>query len=165
VIPLAALMVTAVMMLGEQQRSRANERTLRARGAVEPGGDVYTAMAWAYPGMFVVMTIEGLYAGPRNMSVVVAGAVLFAGAKALKYWAIASLGTRWTFRVLTIPGAPLVSRGPYAFVRHPNYIAVVGEVVGFALLAHAPVTGVIALSGFGLLLWRRISVEERALAG
>jgi len=165
VIALAALLISLAIMLGEQQRSRANERILRARGAVEPDGDVYRAMALAYPGAFVAMALEGLYRGRPSAPLVVAGVVTFAAAKLLKYWAIASLGTRWTFRVLVIPGVPLVAHGPYAVMRHPNYVAVVAEMIGFALLVRAPVTGALAVVGFGLLLLRRIAVEERALTG
>lgn len=162
-IPAVALLVALATMLAEQQRSRTNERVLRSSGAVEATGDVYRMMAWAYPGTFLVMAAEGVYSREGSVSWVIAGTATFVIAKLLKYWAIASLGTRWTFRVLVLPGAPLVMRGPYAFVRHPNYIAVVGEIVGFALLVHAPLTGVVSVLGFGLLLRRRIRVEERAL--
>ena len=60
----------------------------------------------------------------------VSGLVVFVVAKALKLWAIRSLGERWTFRVFVLPGSRLVTDGPYRWVRHPNYIAVVGELVG-----------------------------------
>ena len=162
---LAALATTAalLMMLAEMLRSRANERGLRARGAVEPAGDVYRAMAWAYPLGFVSMGIEGAWFGPHPGATTLAGAAVFAGAKALKFWAIAALGNRWTFRVLVLPSAPLVTSGPYAWLRHPNYVAVIGELAGFALLVGAPVTGPIVVAGFGMLIWRRIAVEEQAL--
>jgi methyltransferase len=78
-------------------------------------------------------------------------------------WAIASLGTRWTYRVLVVPNAPLVARGPYRFLRHPNYVGVVGELVGMAMLVQAPVTGVLSVMGFGYLLRLRIRAEEQAL--
>jgi methyltransferase len=65
--------------------------------------------------------------------------------------------------VLVLSGAPLVTQGPYAFVRHPNYIAVVGELLGMALLVGARVTGPLASVLFSLLLARRIRVEDRAL--
>jgi methyltransferase len=94
---------------------------------------------------------------------VLLGAVLMAASKALKFWAITTLGQRWTFRVLVLPGAPLVVHGPYALVSHPNYIAVVGEMVSMAVLVHAPVSGPLATLLFGLLLRRRIRVENAAL--
>ena len=84
-------------------------------------------------------------------------------AKALKWWAMASLGTRWTFRVLVVPDAPLVSTGPYAVLRHPNYVAVVGELLSMALLVGAVISGPIAVLLFGLLLRQRIRLEDRAL--
>ena len=155
--------VVAVTMLIEQRISVANERWLRVQGAVEPPDDVIGMMRWAYPAAFVAMLVEGGMFGAPGGTAVVAGAIVFLAAKALKYWAIASLGRRWTFRVLVLPGAPLVSTGPYAFASHPNYIAVVGELVGVALLAGARVTGPLATILFTLLILRRIKVEEAAL--
>ena len=89
--------------------------------------------------------------------------VLAIGAQALRYWAIFSLGRRWNVRVITIPGMPLSSEGPYRFLRHPNYLAVVVE--GFAIpLVH---TAFLTAIGFSLLnawmLQTRIRCEERAL--
>lgn len=159
----AAAFAVAVMMLVELRRSRVNERWLRARGAVEPAGDVYAAMAVAYPGMFVAMTIEGMLAGPSPDGLLIAGFIVFAAAKLLKLWAIAALGPRWSYRVLVLPAAPLVSTGPYARLRHPNYVAVFGEIAGFALMVAARITGVISLVVFALLVRKRIAVEERAL--
>jgi methyltransferase len=161
-----ALLATAgslVIMLAELWLSRANERQLRTLGAIEPPGDVYRAMAWTYPLVFVAMGLEGSWAGPAPGPGTLAGAAVFVAAKALKCWAIAALGARWTFRVLVPPHAPLVTRGPYAWLRHPNYVAVIGELAGFALLVGAPVTGILSGVGFGSLIWRRIAVEEQAL--
>jgi methyltransferase len=78
---------------------------------------------------------------------------------------MAHLGPRWTFRVLVLPGAPLVRSGPYRLLRHPNYVAVIGEILAIAVALQAPAAGVIATLGFGWLIWRRIDVEKRALAG
>ena len=158
-----ATLVALLIMLGESLVSRANERRLRAMGAGEPPGDVYSLMAWTYPLAFVAMGVEGAIWGPDPGPITLAGCAIFLAAKALKFWAIASLGTRWTFRVLVLPDAPLITRGPYAWVRHPNYVGVIGEFAGFALLVGAPVAGMLAAAGFGVLLWRRIAVEERAL--
>ena len=161
-----AVLVTAVVfaiMLAETALSRANERRLRASGAVEPAGDVYRAMAIAYPASFLAMGVEGALAGPAPAGVWWTGIAVFVAAKAIKYWAIASLGPRWTFRVLVLAGAPLVTRGPYAWLRHPNYVGVVGELLGVALIAGAVVTGALSTLGFLWLLRRRIVVEDRAL--
>ena len=150
-------------MIGELWWSRRHERALLRRGAVAVDDPVYTTMRWAYPGVFVAMAAEGVWAGPAPSSVVIAGAGVLMAAKLLKYWAIASLGERWTYRVFVLPGAPLVSTGPYRFLRHPNYIAVVGELVGMALLTGALVTGPLGVVCFSWLLARRIRVEEKAI--
>jgi methyltransferase len=158
-----ALFAVLAMMLAELRRSRANERLLRARGAVEPAGDVYRAMAVVYPIIFVAMALEGALAGPARDTVLITGFVVFVAAKFLKLWAMSALGNRWSYRVLVLPDAPLVSTGPYAHLRHPNYVAVFGEIAGFALMVGAHVTGVISLLAFAFLVRKRIAVEEKAL--
>jgi methyltransferase len=167
--------VTAVvvgLMLAETRLSVKHERALRARGAIEPRGDVYFAMLMLYPLAFALMYFEGVAraqvfsevkassAGPAWW---LAGILLMVASKTLKYWAIASLGDRWTFRVLVLPGAPLVRTGPYRYVDHPNYIAVVGELVGMALIMSAWITGPIMILAFGVALLMRLRVETRAL--
>jgi methyltransferase len=152
-----------LLMAGEAVLSRVNEAALRRQGAIEPDGDVYRAMQWAYPGAFLAMVIEGAWRGPSPPGILVSGLALFGVAKALKLWAITSLGGLWSYRVLVLPGRALVTRGPYRWLRHPNYLAVLGEIAGVALTVWAPITGVLALLGFGSLLWRRIAIEDRAL--
>jgi methyltransferase len=152
-----------VPMLLEAGRSRRNETILRARGAVEPAGDVYPWMQIAYPGCFVAIVAESALRQQPADAAAVAGAVAFLLAKALKYWAIATLGERWTFRVLVLPGEPLVTTGPYQWLRHPNYLGVAGELIGAALMAGSPLTGAIAFVTFGGMMLARIRVEERAL--
>jgi methyltransferase len=163
-LPFVALLIF-VPMLVETARSRRHERTLRQRGAVEPSDDIYPLMQVAYPGLFAAILIEGGRRGATWSGGGAVGLAVFGVAKLLKYAAIAALGDRWTFRVLVLPGKPLVTRGPYRWLRHPNYVAVIGELLGAALLASAPVTGVLAITLFGFLIWRRIAVEERALGG
>lgn len=162
-IVVSSLAIVLVIMLVELRVSLAHERELFRAGAIEAPDPVYSTMRWAYPGTFVAMAIEGLVTAMPPGFLTIAGAAVLIAGKALKVWAIASLGTRWTYRVLVIPSAPLVTRGPYRFLRHPNYVGVVGELVGMALLVQAPVTGVLSVIGFGYLLNLRIRTEEQAL--
>lgn len=155
--------IVAVTMLFEASISRRNERELRSQGAAEPHDDVYWLMRVVYPAAFLAMLAEGWRRGALVDVHVAAGFALFVGAKLLKYWVIMSLGVRWTFRVLVPPGSTRVLTGPYRLLRHPNYLAVMGELAGAALIAHAPVTGGLALAIFGALILLRIRVEERAL--
>jgi len=152
-----------VPMLFEAWRSRRNEAILRTRGAVEPAGDVYRWMQIAYPACFVAIVAESALREQPAGAAAVAGAVIFVLAKALKYWAIAALGDRWTFRVLVLADAPLVTNGPYRWLRHPNYVGVAGELIGAALMAGSPIAGAIAFVTFGGMMLARIRVEERAL--
>ncbi len=164
-IAIAAITVLASLLImgGEAILSAFNEKQLRARGAIEPEGDVIALMRFAYPGAFIAMGIEGALTGPAPRDILMIGLALFGLAKALKVWAISSLGSKWSYRVLVVPGDPLVATGPYQFISHPNYLAVVGEIVSVAAIVWAPITGTLAAIGFGALMVARIRIEDRAL--
>lgn len=152
------------LMLLEALRSARNERRLRAIGAVEPSDEVYPLMQVLYPLAFLVPAAEGWITTPRHAALWPAGLAVFAAAKGLKYWAIATLGERWSFRVLVLPGRALVTHGPYRFLRHPNYAGVAGEIAGAAMLCGGPWTGAAFTIVFAAVMLRRIRIEERALA-
>jgi methyltransferase len=163
--PTASLIVVIgvlLLMLVELQLSYFNERALRARGAVEPPDDPYRLMRLAYPGAFVAMGLEGA-THALNRDALLAGLVLLGGAKLLKFWVMATLRDRWTFKVLVPKDAPLVTAGPYRFVNHPNYVAVILELAAVGLALSAPVTGLASVVLFVWILRRRMAVEDRAL--
>ena len=155
------LAIVFIPMLIEARLAAVNERAQLARGGVEARGDVYKVMRIAYPAVFLAMILEGALWPGHGYAVT--GVGVFAAAKVLKSWAIASLGEAWTFRVVVRPGVALVAAGPYRWLRHPNYVAVAGELVGAALMSGARISGPLGTIVFGLLMLRRISVEERAL--
>jgi methyltransferase len=165
VILAAAFLLTFVPMLFEARLSAAHERTLREAGAHEPSDDVYSVMQVAYPGSFLIMIAEGAIRHVTFDTLVACGAAVYIAAKMLKYWAVSSLGVRWTFRVLVPPRSSRIVRGPYRWLAHPNYVAVAGEIAGVGLAMHAWYTGGPALAFFVFLMLRRIAVEERALGG
>ena len=162
IVALVALAVFAPMA-AEAVVSRRHERALRAAGAIEPAGDVYRVMQAAYPAAFLLMIAEGCWRGASTGGALAGGAVLFAAAKILKYWAIETLGVRWTFRVLVPPGSHRIGSGPYRWLRHPNYVAVFGELVGTACMTRALVAGPLATLGFTALMLARTRVESRAI--
>jgi methyltransferase len=162
-LPVILLLLAFGPMLFEAQLAAHHDRALRAAGASEPRDDVFRWMQVVYPAAFVAMAVEAYYRPHGADALVVAGICVFVFAKGLKYWAIATLGPRWTFRVLVPPRSTLVTAGPYRFMRHPNYAGVIGELGGFALIAHAAFAGVASVLVFGWLIARRIGVEERAL--
>lgn len=165
--------VTAVifgLMLAEARVSRTHERALRARGAIRPDGDVYAPMAILYPSAFLAMSIEGIWRASQGQTPspgapnwFLSGVLLFAASKVLKYWVIRTLGERWTFKVFVLPGIPLVQTGPYRYVAHPNYVAVVGELVGAAMMCGALVAGIGGVLVFGMVLWMRVRFESGVL--
>jgi methyltransferase len=155
--------LVAPFLLLETWQSRRHEVRLRARGAFEPPEDVYRAMQVVYPGMFLAMAAEGALRDAPFSWLSITGVAIFLASKALKWWAILSLGELWSFRVLVLPGVALVTGGPYRFARHPNYIALAMEVIGAALMWQALWTGPLSAVAFGALVLRRIQVEERAL--
>ena len=167
---LALLALVFVPMLVEARRAARNERLQRARGGIEPSGDVYDAMRVAYPAVFLAMIAEGGWRSTHAVSTLndrglaAAGLSLFVLAKALKWWAIISLGRSWTFRVIVVPGDAPVAGGPYAWLRHPNYVAVVFELAAIALMSGARVSGPVGMLLFGALMLKRIAVEDREWA-
>jgi methyltransferase len=162
--PAVALAVVLLTMLGETALSRRNEQRLRAAGAVEPADDVYGWMQVVYPLGFAACIAERAWRGGAWGMVAGTGLAIFLAGKIIKYVAIATLGERWTFRVLPLPGRPLVHAGIYRWLRHPNYVGVMGEVVGIALWMQAAWSGTAFVLAFTWLLQARIRVEERALA-
>ena len=161
-IPLIVLILAFVPMAFEARLSARHDRALRAAGAFEPP-DVYRWMQVAYPAAFLTMAIEAALRDSEFNQVSATGIGVFVLAKAIKYWAMATLGSRWTFRVLVPPASSLIRTGPYRFVRHPNYIGVIGELVGIALMSRATIAGPLSVVVFAILIAFRIRVEERAL--
>jgi methyltransferase len=89
---------------------------------------------------------------------------LFAAAQALRWWCVSTLGPRWNTRVIVVPGLPLVTGGPYRWLRHPNYVAVVAEGVALPMIHTAWVTAALFTLLNAALLTVRIRCENRALA-
>jgi methyltransferase len=157
------------LMLAETRLSRANEAALESRGALKPDGDVWPWMAALYPLSFLAMGVEGVWRAQEApfdsaQNWFVAGLGLFVLAKALKYWAIWTLADRWSFRVMIVPGLPLVRGGPYRYLTHPNYVGVAGELVGTAMMMTAAFTGPLMCAAFGVVLWGRVRFENRVLS-
>ncbi|MEO6222562.1 MAG: isoprenylcysteine carboxylmethyltransferase family protein [Vicinamibacterales bacterium] len=168
-----ALAMVIGLLLAETRLSMRNETSLRARGAIEAPGDIYVAMSILYPLAFLLMGAEGIWrsripaavapGAPSSPTWWAAGVLLMLASKGLKYWAIANLGNRWTFKVLVLPGVALVRTGPYRYVDHPNYIAVIGELTAMTLMMSAWIVGPILTLVFGAALLMRLRVETRAL--
>ena len=165
--PMGHLLIAALLIVprlaSDALLSSANEHHLRRAGAVEPPDDVYPVMRVVYPAAFIAMFGESVLRGGPPAPWWSIGLLIWFAARILKDWAIATLGYRWCFRVLPLPDRELVRRGPYRWMRHPNYLAVSGELAGAAVMLAAPVSGTVFTLAFLEIMRRRIKVEERAL--
>jgi methyltransferase len=165
VIPyLLFLALTAIERMFELALSRKNAAWAFERGGIEAGREHFPVMKLLHTGFFAACALEVLLLDRPFLPALgfpMLGLAL--GAQALRYWAILSLGKRWNVRVITIPGMPLSTAGPYRYLRHPNYVAVVLEGIAIPLIHTAFLTaiGFSLLNGF--LLQTRIRCEERAL--
>ena len=157
----AAVMLVALQRLAEMLYARANTRRLLAEGAVELGARHYpliVALHCAWLAALLLFVPAETAPDWRLLGCYIA-------LQPVRLWVISSLGRFWTTRIITLPGAPLVRRGPYRFMRHPNYLVVALEI---ALLPLAFGAWQIA-AGFSLanamLLAHRIRVEDSGLLG
>ena len=158
------LLAVAVERLAELRLSLRHARWAVDRGGVETGQGHYPWMVLLHTGLLVGCLVEVVVADRPflpGLGWPMLAMVLLA--QGLRWWCIGTLGERWNTRVIVVPGLPLVQRGPYSVLRHPNYVAVVVE--GFALpLVHtAWVTAVVFSVLNGWLLTVRIRCEQRAL--
>ncbi|MBK7860100.1 MAG: hypothetical protein IPJ65_16095 [Archangiaceae bacterium] len=154
---LAAL---ACERLVELVLSKRNAARAFARGGVEVGQAHYRVMTAFHTLFLIACAVEARPFDPRLFWVFFPGALL---AQALRWWAIGTLGDRWNTRVIVVPGLEPVTRGPYRFLKHPNYLAVVIELLCVPLMMGAFVTAAVFTLGNAALLFVRIRAEERAL--
>jgi methyltransferase len=157
--------LTALERLAELVVSARNARWSFARGAVESGRGHFPAMVALHTGLLVACLVE-VHAADRPFLPWLGwpALVLVLASQALRWWCIATLGPRWNTRVIVVPDLPLVSRGPYRWIPHPNYVAVVVEGIALPLVHTAWVTALaFTVLNAVLLLGFRIPAEERAL--
>jgi methyltransferase len=143
--------------------SSRHARRLLARGGVEVGRGHYRPMVVFHTAFLLSCTAEALIfpaSPPRAALLALAGALL---AQGLRWWAIATLGERWSTRVIVLPGATPVTGGPYRFLAHPNYLAVVMEMALIPLAFGSWRSALAFSAGNAALLAVRIRAEERAL--
>lgn len=155
------LALTAAQRFVELALAARNTRRLLAAGAVEYGRGHYPLFVALHAGWLAAMALLI----PADQAPVWPLVGVYLVLQAGRLWVIASLGRFWTTRVISLGSAPLVRRGPYRWLRHPNYVIVVLELATLPLAfgAWRIALGVSVLNG--LLLWQRLRVEQQALAG
>ncbi len=158
------LLIAAVGVerIAELVVSQRNLKWSRARGGIEFGAGHYPVMAVLHTALLAGCLLEAAHRsfipalGWPMLAMVIA-------AQALRWWCIATLGRQWNTRVVVVPDADRVTRGPYRFIAHPNYVAVVVEGAALPLVHSAWITAVVFTVLNAVLLRVRISVEDNAL--
>jgi len=155
---LVLLLITA-QRLAELVVAGRNTRRLMARGAVETGAGHYPLIVGLHTAWLL-----GLWALAWGHPVSGFWLAIYLAIQVLRVWVIASLGDRWTTRIITLPGEPLVRRGPYRFVSHPNYIVVAAEIAVAPLIFDLPGwSALFFILNLGAM-WVRVREENAALA-
>lgn len=152
------LALVTLQRAGELLLARRNTRHLLARGAVEAAPGHYPILVLLH-----LAWLAGLWLLARDAPVDLFWLALFVVLQALRVWVIATLGQRWTTRIIILPGAPLVRAGPYRLLSHPNYIVVAGEIAALPLAFGLPLYALAFSAANAVVLWIRIRAENRAL--
>ena len=161
---LVLLLAVAAERVAELVVSQRNLSWSRARSGVESGAGHYPAMVVLHTGLLVGCLIEAAHR-PFLPGLGWPMLVLVLAAQGLRWWCIATLGRQWNTRVVVVPGAARVAGGPYRWLSHPNYLAVVVEGAALPLVHTAWLTALAFTVLNAWLLKVRIGVENRALAG
>jgi methyltransferase len=139
--------------------SRQHTRALMARGAFEVAPGHYPLMVILHASWLIALWVFG-HAQPVNAIALLAYLAL----QGFRIWVMTALGARWTTRIIVLPDAPLVTSGPYRFLRHPNYAVVIGEILVLPLMLDLPWLAAIFTVLNGIMLAVRIRAENRGLA-
>ena len=139
--------------------ARRNQRALAARGAVEFGRRHYPALVALHAGWLVALLVTIDPKTPVSIPLLAVLVLLECG----RVWVIATLGSRWTTRILVVPGAKRIRTGPYRYVNHPNYLIVCGEIAVVPLMFGAWPLALVASALNLLALRTRIRIENQAL--
>jgi methyltransferase len=157
----ASLILTLVTLqrLGELVLARRNTERLLARGGIEVGAGHYPLVVAVHAAWLVALWALG-----RDQDVNLVALALFILLQTMRVWILATLGSRWTTRIIVLRGEPLVVSGPYRYVSHPNYAVVAAEIAVLPLALHLLSVAVIFTLLNAAVLVIRIRAESRALA-
>jgi methyltransferase len=153
------LALVTLQRLGELVLARRNTRALLARGGIEVGARHYPWIVAVHAAWLIALWIFGW-----NHEVDLLAIALFVVLQGARVWILATLGERWTTRIIVLPGEKLIAAGPYRYMSHPNYAVVAGEIAVLPLALHLPVVAVVFTILNAVVLTLRIRAETRALA-
>lgn len=146
--------------LGELWLARRNTERLLANGASEVAAGHYPLIVLLHG-----LWLAGLWMLAWNAPISMLWLGIFAVLQILRFWTLGTLGRRWTTRIIVVPGEKLVAAGPYRFLRHPNYVVVIGEIAVLPLCFGMPLYTLLFSAANAVILTIRIKAENAALAG
>jgi methyltransferase len=152
--------LVTLQRLGELVLARRNTARLLERGGREVGAAHYPLIVALHAAWLIGLWILVIWWAPDTSW---PWLIVFAALQALRAWVMVALGPRWTTRIIVLPGAPLVTAGPYRFVSHPNYLVVAAEILVLPLVFGLVWYGILFSVLNALVLWIRIRAEEAAL--
>jgi len=157
------ILLLALQRILELRLAKKNEKIVRNEGAVEYDVNGYKYIVYMHIVFFISLLLEKflLNRGFNNLSL--AFFIIFILTQLLRYWAITSLGKYWNTKILVVPNANLIASGPYKYLKHPNYVAVIIEIAVIPLIFSCYITCIIFSTLNLLTLIRRIRIEENAL--
>jgi methyltransferase len=160
IIAYAILLAVAAQRLVEMAWARRNTRRLMEKGAVEAAPGHYPFIVAMHASWFAAMALFL----PKPVVILPLPLIVFVALQCARVWVMATLGSYFTTRIITLPGTALVRSGPYRFVRHPNYLVVAGEILVLPLVfGETAVAVVFSILNAIVLAWR-IRAEDAALA-
>ncbi len=157
----AILGLVAGQRLGELVIANRNTRELKARGAVEVGASHYPFIVLLHAGWLIALTA---WVAMHALRISLPLLMVFVGLQAARLWILWALGPYWTTRIITLPDAPLIRRGPYRFLRHPNYLVVVLEIAVLPLVFGAWTVAALFSILNAAALYVRVRSENEVLA-
>jgi methyltransferase len=153
------LLLVTLQRLGELVLARKNTTRLKAKGAIEIGARHYPLLVAMHAAWLAALWIWG-----RDQSVDLIALSAFIVMQGLRLWVLLTLGERWTTRIIVLPGAPLVTSGPYRYFSHPNYAVVAAEIALLPLALHLPWLALVFTLLNAAVLTMRLRAEQRALS-
>jgi methyltransferase len=153
------LALVTLQRIGELVLAQYNTKNLKARGAIEVGVSHYPLIVAVHTAWLITLWILGRYQ-PVNLPAL----AVFVALQGLRVWIIATLGSRWTTRIIVLLGEPLITSGPYRYLAHPNYAVVAAEIATLPLALYLPITALVFTLLNAVVLFIRIRAESRVLS-
>ncbi|WP_225217681.1 isoprenylcysteine carboxyl methyltransferase family protein [Sporosarcina gallistercoris] len=155
--------IVILQRLTELVIAKNNEKRMKAQGAYEVGARHYPAIVLLHTAFFVSFLLEVVIRKPSLSPIWGALLTIFLLTQLLRVWCLASLGKYWNTKIIILPGADVVMKGPYKFIRHPNYVIVATEILVLPMIFGAYFTAIVFTLLNAWMMSVRIPQEEQAL--